>query len=95
MVMFELVKFSSLSNPLELCLDYFTSQLYQHGDINKDPTVWLNGCVIFYGNVLVHQIFKFIESIGGMLRLFLQKALLARGYQLGSYSLARLSWFLW
>ncbi len=72
MLMFQLVKFLSLSNPLELCLDYFSSQLYQHGNINKDPTVWLNGGVIFYGNVLVRQIFNFIESIGGMLRLFLK-----------------------
>jgi hypothetical protein len=40
MVMSELAEFFGLSNQLELCSDYFPSQLCQPGGINKDPTVW-------------------------------------------------------
>ncbi len=38
-VMSELVKFLSLSNPLQLCSGYFPSRLCQPGCISKDPTV--------------------------------------------------------
>ncbi len=41
--MSDLEKLSSLSNLLELCSDHFPGQLCQPGDINKDPTVWLDG----------------------------------------------------
>ncbi len=40
--MSELVKLSSLSNPLELCSDHFSGQLCWSGGIKKDPTVWLD-----------------------------------------------------
>ncbi len=42
-VISELIKFLSLSNPLELCSDCFPSRLCQRGGISKDPTVRLNG----------------------------------------------------
>ncbi len=37
-----LVKFLSLSNPLELCSDHFPGWLCWLGGISKDPTVWLD-----------------------------------------------------
>jgi hypothetical protein len=40
LVMSDLVKFLSLSNPLKLCSDHFSGQLCQPGCINKDPTLW-------------------------------------------------------
>ncbi len=43
MVMSELLKFLSLSNPSDLCSDLFIAKLCRPGVINKDPTVWLNG----------------------------------------------------
>jgi hypothetical protein len=39
LVLPKFVKFSSLSNPIELCSDHFPSQLCQLGYINEDPTV--------------------------------------------------------
>jgi hypothetical protein len=42
-VMPDLVKFLSLSNPLELCSDNFSDQLCQPGGFNKDLPVGLDG----------------------------------------------------
>ncbi len=42
-VMSELIKFLSLSNPLELCSHPFPSRLCRPGGINEDPTIWLDG----------------------------------------------------
>ena len=39
LVMSEMVKFLTLSNPLELCSDNFFGQLCQPEGINKDPIV--------------------------------------------------------
>ncbi len=39
----ELVKFLSLSNPLELCSDLFPRRLCRPVGISKDQTVWLDG----------------------------------------------------
>ncbi len=44
-LMSELVKFLSMSNPLELCSDQFSSRFHWAGGINKDPTVWLDGAL--------------------------------------------------
>jgi hypothetical protein len=43
LVMSELVKVSSLSNPLELCSDHFSCWLCRPYGINKDLTVWFDG----------------------------------------------------
>jgi hypothetical protein len=48
------VKFSSLSNPLELCSDHFIGQRCQPGGINKDPTIWIDGA-----RLPLKYIFKF------------------------------------
>jgi hypothetical protein len=37
-----LVKVTSLSNPLEICSNHFPSWLSRQGCINKDPTLWLD-----------------------------------------------------
>ncbi len=42
-VMSVLVKFLSLSNPLEPGSDHFTGRLSQPRGLNKDPIVWLDG----------------------------------------------------
>ncbi len=44
-LMFDLVEFSSLSNPFELCSDHFPGSHWKPGGINKDPTVWLEGAI--------------------------------------------------
>ncbi len=43
--MFDLVEFSSLSNPFELGSDNFPSSHGKPGGINKEPTVWLEGAI--------------------------------------------------
>jgi hypothetical protein len=43
MVISELVKFFSLTNPVEPCSDHFNDRLPRPRGINKDPTVWLDG----------------------------------------------------
>jgi hypothetical protein len=43
--MSKLVKFLSLSNPLELCSHHFSSRLHRPVGIIKDPTVWLDGAI--------------------------------------------------
>ncbi len=43
LVISELVKFLSLSNPLELLSNNFPGLLHRPGGINIDPTAWLDG----------------------------------------------------